>query len=704
MIKGMLKVQSIARPAVGGVVLAAALLAPASALVAQQGPPAPLAGRPVAFPDHERFTLPNGLNVVVVSYGTQPVASVRLYVRGGESMAPAAQAGLAGLTATVLTRGTTTRSAEAISEAIEGLGGSLTAAAGRDFFTVSTTVLSEHLASALDLVGDVVMNATFPEDEVVLARRQTLSALQAQQGQPQAVAQRAFTRLAYGADHPYGVSATPASVERIGREDLIGFRDAVLRPQGGLLVVAGRVERAEVERLVRVWLGAWSGAPTLQVELPPAPAAAPTRIVLVHRPGSVQSVVTVGHPTVRGAEAADPALQVANRILGGGADARLFRILREEKGWTYGAYSSVSQSIGDGLFVASAEVRNAVADSAVVELLRQVERMGSEPVPDEELEGARNYLAGSFPLTLETAGQVATQLADALLLGQPVENLRTRPTRIRNVTADQVQATARARMRAQEAIVLVVSDAAEVLAPLQALGPVTVVDVDGNPIDVAALLAPVVAPSWDGLRLREGSRNYSLMVQGNALGTATYQLARDGDDWVSTSSLNSAVAGTQEGEIRFRATDLAPVSMRQSQSAGAMQMSSALTVAGGRVTGTASFPAAMGGDRTIDEDAEGLLLPGMDQFALAVSDLSEGAVIRIPYLDVSQARRTVLEAKVIGRQTIEVPAGSFDTWKVEVMAGAQPLVLYLSADSPHMLVRQDFAGQPVSLELSGIEP
>jgi predicted Zn-dependent peptidase len=683
-----------------GLLLAGAL---APSLSAQQAPPAPSASRPVAFPEIQRFTLENGLEVVVLDYGTQPLASVRLTVRGGEASVPAEKAGLGNLMATVLTKGTTTRSAEAITGAIEGVGGSLSAGAGNDFLSVSTLVLTEHLGTAFELLGDVVLNATFPSEEVELARRQTLSALQVQQGQPQAIFARIGNRLVYGEGHPYGVSPTPGTVSALSREDLLAHRDAVLRPEGALLMVAGRVDRGEVERLVRTHLGSWSGSAPVAPVLPPPPAVEATRIFLVHRPGSVQSVVGVGNIGPTGREASAPALQVANRLLGGGADARLFRILREEKGWTYGAYSDISRPLGPGIFQAFAEVRNAVTDSATVELLRQVGRLGDEPVPQDELEGARNFLAGSFPLRLETAGSVAARITDALLFGEPLEELANYPARMRAVTAEEVRSAAQLHMRARQAHVVVVGDATQVLEGLEAVAPVTLLDLDGNPLDRDEVLAPPPPPSWDGTRLEAGIRRYELLVEGNPLGTAEHRLERDGEDWVATSSLTSALAGNQSTTLRFSASDLTPKSLVQSQSAGGMQISADLTVVDGRIVGEVSLPAAMGGDRSLDLERGDLLLPGMDEFAMAASSLSEGVRLRIPYLDGTRGTPIQLEARVMGREEVEVPAGTFDCWRVEV-SGAQPLVLYLRAEGPHILVKQEFAGQPVSLVLSGISP
>jgi zinc protease len=455
---------------------------PAHGTAQQDGPPPPLDERPIEFPEFEEFTLENGLRVVVLSYGAQPVMSARLYVPGGRAADEPGTAGLAQLTATVLTRGTRNRTATEISEEIEGVGGSLTANAGQDFFSVSTVVLVDQSETAFELMGDVVLNATFPDEEVELARRQFLSSLQAELGQPQTIASRRFSALVHGPEHPYGLAPTPPTVQAVGRDELIAYRDERLVPGGALLVVAGRVDRDLVEDQVRRTFAQWTGGPAPAPARLAAAGSDETRIHLVHRPGSVQSVVVMGH---LGVEPDNPdyfPLQVLNRVLGGGADARLFRILREERGWTYGAFSQFTRPAGRGHFLAQAEVRPEVTDSTVIELLNQVERLRNETVPDDELDGARSFLAGSFPLRLETADQVAGQIATTILLELPLEDVTEYPERIRAVDAEELRRVAVEYLHPDAMTIVVVGDAGILGERLEAVGPVDYLDVDGSPL------------------------------------------------------------------------------------------------------------------------------------------------------------------------------------------------------------------------------
>lgn len=662
-------------------------------------PPEPLSGTSLEFPAFEEFTLENGLRVALVSYGTQPVMSARLYVPGGSTAEPSELAGLATLAAGVLTQGTTTRSSEQISDRIEGVGGNLTASAGQDFFSVSVSALVEHADLALEMLADVARNATLPEEEVELARTRVLSQLQAELGRPQAIAARRSAAVIYGSDHPYGVAAIPETIERITREDIVTFRDRLLQPDGALLLVAGRIERPRVEALVRTHLGDWEGAGSALPQLPSPPERDRARIHLVHRPGSVQSVVSVGHLGIT-ADSPDyfPVL-VMNRVLGGGSTSRLFRILREERGWTYGAYSRFTFPAGRGRFEAQAEVRTEVTDSTVVEVLDQLRRLRDEPVPQDELEAARSYLAGSFPLRLETASQVAGQLAPTLLLGLPVEHVTQYPARVRNVATGDVRLAARDHIHPDRVAIVVVGDAGQLLEPLEAIAPVDLFTVDGTPLSRSELQAAAPPARWDAERLEAGQRTYDVLVEDQSVGSAEYRLARDGTEWLSTVVVHS-MGSSQQTDLRFSAEDFTPLLVRQETTQGAIRISADLRVEDGRLVGRMELPEELGGDREFDRPLEpGTLLPGMDEYALAAASLGPDARFQIPYLNLMSGEMVELDVRVQGEEEITVPAGTFSTWRTEVTGGDAPLTLFLRQEPPHLLVRQAFTGQPIRFDL-----
>jgi zinc protease len=448
--------------------------------------PPPLADRPIHFPEFHESRLENGLRLIVVPHGTQPVANLSLYVLSGTTRDPAEQVGRAGLTAELLTKGTATRAAEEISETIEGIGGSLSASAGNDWSSISAGVLSEHVELAFELLGDVVLRPTFPADELELARRRTLSALQASLGQPSSIADRRFRRELYG-EHPYGASPIPGTVQAIQRDDLVDFHREHFTADNAVLVVSGDVRPDIVESLARRHFAEWRSGAAAAPRLGQAPARDETRIYLVHRPGSVQSTIQAGHLGIRPDTPDFFALQVLNRVLGGGSDSRLFQILREEKGWTYAAYSGFTRPQDVGYFVASAEVRTEVTDSAVVELMRQLRRIRDEPVPAAEFEAAKSYLMGSFPLRLQTASGVASQVAQIRLLGLPDEHLTEYRERIAAVTPDDVLRAAQRHVRPDQTAIVVVGDAAQLLPVLEPIAPIVLYDVQGQPIERDAI-------------------------------------------------------------------------------------------------------------------------------------------------------------------------------------------------------------------------
>lgn len=446
-------------------------------------PPAPLPERAIEFPPFTETTLPNGLRLIVLEHRSQPLVSVNLYLASGSAADPAGRAGLAGMTADLLTKGTPGRTATQIAEEIERVGGSLGASAGSDWITLSSNVLAEHLPLALELVSESALRPTFPAEELELTRLRTLSALQSALGQPGQIAQRTFDREVYGVEHPYGIAPIPGTVQAVTREEVVGYHDRAFVASNALLIVAGDVQRAEVESLVASRFGGWERGQPAQVGFPDAAHRQRTEIQLVHRPGSSQTNVLIGHLGYRPDEPDFFALQVLNGIVGGGVDSRLFQILREQRGWTYGAYSRFTRPREIGFFSASAEVRPEVTDSAVAEMLSQLRRIRDERVPDAELEAAKGFLAGSFPLRIETVGQISGQIATTRLLGLPVENLTEYRQRILAVTAEDVQRVARAYVRPEQAVIVVVGDARELLPRLEAIAPVRLFDVQGQAIE-----------------------------------------------------------------------------------------------------------------------------------------------------------------------------------------------------------------------------
>jgi|GEM_PF-58404 len=679
-------------------------------VVRRQSPPPPLPERPIAFPPFTETTLPNGLSVIVVEKSDAPVTTARLYVRTGSAADPVSKVGLADLVARTLTQGTQRRNARQIAETIERVGGNLDASASLDYLTVSANVLAEHLPLAMDLLADVVRRPTFPAEEVATERSQALAQLRLQLAQAGVLAQRRFQQEVYG-PHPYGLVPTAATLQAVDRADLVNFHRRYVSPRNALLVVAGAVGREQALDLARRFFGDWRGAPVAAPAYPQPPAQGPLRIVLVHRPGSVQSNILVGHVAIRPDNPDYFPLQVLNKILGVGTDARLFRILREQRGWTYGAYSRLSRPKDVGTFVANAEVRTEVTDSALREMLVQLRRLREEPIPEEEVRAAKEYLVGSFPLRLETASQIADQIAQTRLLGLPIEWLTQYRERIAAVSPADVQRVARQHVRPDSALVIVVGDATKIYGKLQGLAPITLVDVEGRPLTPAQVAGAPSGGATAGATTLPTSAElvpvqlvYDVQVNAGpfqAQGQQVQTLAREGNGWKSTGDTKIEVPGVAEfavqSETRFDGA-LRPISFVHQSVGGPMEAKAELRVADGRLRGT--VPTPTGAPRSVDAPVPAdAVFNDMLPWVLARAELAPGATLRFSVIAPNADRPDTVEVRVVGEETVSVPAGAFPAFKLEIRQSQGSGTLWVRKDKPHWLLKQEAQQGPQTVRV-----
>lgn len=678
-------------------------LAAAGVAIAQQpyptSPPPAAPLEPPAFPPFQEARLPNGLRMVVVERHSQPVLSLSLAMPAGSAYDPAGKEGLADMVAGLLTKGAGDRGADQIAGEIEGVGGSLSAGAGADFMTVYANVLSPDAELAFSLVADAALRPTFPPSEVELARTQALSGLQLQLSQPASLASRFFDENLYG-NNPYARSATPESVKGITRDDLAAYQQARLRPDGALLVIAGDIDLERARRLAEGAFGGWSGAAATTAAFPAPPARTRTGIILVHRPGSVQSNIVVGNVAFGPTDPLRYAATVANTILGGGADARLFMVLREEKGWTYGAYSGISRPRGPGAFQASAEVRTEVTDSTLVELLAQLRRLRSEPVTAAELEAAKGALVGGFPLTIQTAQQIAGAVSQARLLGLGSDYLHEYRSRLAAVTAADVERAARAAIHPDSALIVVVGDGTKLYDRLTRIAPVRIVNAEGESLSPESLTAPVASVALDPGALAARVDSFAVMVQGQPFGFTRTRVERDSDGFTitETSQLGPVVSQTTTIGLDPR---LAMRSVRQEGKVQGQDASVDVTYSGGRVTGSAATPRPPSGvvekvtvdaevpAGVVDDNAFAALVPAMPW--------SAGARFVVPVFASGQGELLSYTLTVAGAEPVTVPAGTVQAYRVEVTGAQQPLTLFVEEAAPHRLMKIAMVGTPVEL-------
>ncbi|MDE2774155.1 MAG: pitrilysin family protein [Gemmatimonadota bacterium] len=466
---------------------------------AQQEAPLPLPTEDVAFPSFEERTLANGARLLVVTQDEVPYVTIRAVLGGGSAMDPVDRVGLAAFTAQLLTKGTASRSADSIAEAIDFVGGSLDASATADWINVTLAVLEPDLGTGLALLADIVMNPMFPEEELELVRTRALSGLRASLARPSVLASRAFTRAVYGG-HGYGRLETEETLRTIDRQSLEAFHDRWFRPINTVFVVAGSVTAEEIAPALEAAFQGWEpvSVPEVAYGTPPTPRR---EVLLVHRPGSVQAVVRAGHLLASGAHPDWTALSVANELLGGGMTSRLFQILREERGWTYGAYSAGTRRRDLGVWQAAVEARNEVVVDVIAELFAQVERLRTELVPAEELNVTRSFMIGSFPLRIETPQQIAGQVASNRLLGLPDDALETYRDRVAALDASDIRRVATDHLLPERMVLVVVGDGTQLKSELERFGPVRVIDMDGEPLALAALFLESWGERFDTLPL-----------------------------------------------------------------------------------------------------------------------------------------------------------------------------------------------------------
>jgi zinc protease len=665
-------------------------------------PPGPI--RPTQLPPIREVTLPNGVHLLVVESHKLPVLSVNMAFRAGDFTDPAAKEGLAGMTAALLTKGGGARTAELVSQAIAGVGGTFGAGTDPDVLSVNVNGLSTDKELIFGLLGDAVARPTFDQKEVDLARTQLLSALRLRNSNPSAIGARIFNRALYGS-LPYGKSATPGSVQSITRDDILGFYKDRIRPRGALLVVAGDVDLATATRLANDAFKGWTGSPAPAPALGTPAAPAKTEIILVDRPSSVQASIAVGYPALTATDPRQYALTVADRVLGGGAHARLFTILREQKSWTYGSYSSVSDVRGVGDFTAVVQTRNEVADSALVELLAQMNRLRSEPISAQEFADAKNAITGSYPLDLETARQLASAIANARLKGLPANYVTTYRNRIAAVTPAAVQAAIKSVVRPDGALVVVVGDAGVLHDRLAKIAPVRVVNPDGTPKVAAATPAAgspaaSAAPTIDASKLVASSDSTTVLLQGNPFGSAVKQLQRSADSITVTERVVLGPVMTQTTNITLGPKgDVRSVVQRGSVQGTPTKIDA--TYANGRVKGSATTVSQSGVKTvafdttvvagTIDENALSAIVPALPW--------SKTASFTVPTFSPGEGAAHTFTLKVTGTQSVTVPAGTFDAYVVEMSGGQLPVTLYITTAEPFRVVKTAPVGPPLEIVL-----
>jgi len=403
----------------------------------------PAAGAPKAFhfPAAATKTLANGLRVFVVSDHREPATAARLVIlTAGSVQDPAQMPGVAQMTASMLTQGTGRRSAQEIAEAIDFVGGTLNAEAGKDATTITLAVVKKDLGTGLDVMSDVVLHPAFRSDELDRQRQQLLSNLTVQYSDPNYMASMVFSRVVYGSSQ-YGWPAggTPQTAQAMHREQLVKFHDENYAPNQSLLAFAGDVTPQEAFAAAEKYFGSWTKVDVAAVAPEKPEAMTGRHIWLIDKPDAVQTQIRVGKLGIRRGDPDYIPLVVANRIFGGGYNSRLNTEVRIKKGLTYGAFSSFSPHRYAGAFTVGTFTRTEATVEATKLVVDLIARMATGDATPQELDFARDYLAGVYPIQTETAEQVAERVLTVAAFDLPADYNSAYPDKVRGVTSKQVQ-------------------------------------------------------------------------------------------------------------------------------------------------------------------------------------------------------------------------------------------------------------------------
>jgi zinc protease len=451
-------------------------------------PPPPAAPREPQLPKPAEKTLANGLRVIVMQKPGVPIVAARLLIKTGSEADPANLAGLADMTASLLTKGTKTRSAVQIARGVEALGASLESGGAWDNSFVSLDLMSSNLPKALVYVADIVRNPVFANDEIERLRAQNLDALQVAMHQPRSLAGFVATRVVFGASaYGHNRSGTPESLQRIKRADIVAFHSKYYKPNNAILVFGGEITPDEAFALAEQNLGAWKrGAVPASTSAPLA--AAPHRIVVIDMPEAGQAAVLVARPGLRRVDPAYSIAQVTNSILGGGFSSRLNQEIRIKRGLSYGAGSLFDLRRDVGPFTASAQTKNESAAEVAGLIAEELNKLGKEPVADVELGPRKATLIGNFGRSLESSGGLVSRVAYLALYGLSLDEINRYISGIQSVTAQQVEQFAGAHLGASDASIVIVGDAKKFIDPLKKQFP----NVEVIPISELDLNSPTL--------------------------------------------------------------------------------------------------------------------------------------------------------------------------------------------------------------------
>ncbi len=425
--------------------------------------PAPLAAKPLNIPKPFETVLPNGLRVVILEEQRLPLVSYRLAFRTGSANNPPDMPGLMNIMSGLLNEGTETRSSKEIADEIARMGATLGAGSNSDYTTVAASALAIYQEQMLGMLADIALHPSFPQNEIDITKQNTKQGLVQQRAQSTFLAGERLARVLFGS-HPYSVvSSTPESIDAITREKLQSFHRQMFIPNNAVLFIVGDVEREAVLKRVNELFGKWERGQPVASNFPAPPTRTERAIYLVDRPGSAQSTITIANIAISRSSADYFPMLLLNTMLGGSFSTRLDQNLRENKGYTYGASSTLDTRRAGGSFRAGAEVRTPVTGASLKEFFYELDRIRTEPVPELELQNSKAFLTGLLPIRIETQEGLTDQLVQLKMFDLPDNYLQTYRDRVNAVTSADVQRVAQKYLMTDRDAIVIVGDAAAIM-------------------------------------------------------------------------------------------------------------------------------------------------------------------------------------------------------------------------------------------------
>jgi zinc protease len=445
------------------------------------------------LPSLQRAKLSNGLEVVLAESHRVPVVQCNMVVRGGWSADNKDKLGVASFMTRMQDEGTRKRTTLQISDEAQRLGANLNTNSSLDNCTVSVNALKPRLQPTLDLWADVILNPSFPAEELERQREQVLGQINQDKKRPVQMGLRILPGLLYGDNHPYGQPFTgtgnEANVKATTRDDLVNYHSTWFKPNNATLVVVGDVTLAEITPMLEKSLGAWKSGEVPKITIPERAQPAKTTVYMIDKPGAAQSVLLIGElaPPRNNPDAVE--FEVLNTILGGAFISRINMNLREEKGYTYGARCFTIDALGQGAYVGFTQVRTDVTKESLSEFMKELRDIRDKrPVTADELREAQDNMTRSMPGDFDTNGEIAGKINDVVTYGLPEDFYAKYPQRVRDTSVGELKTLAAKRILPDNSVIVVVGDKSKVESGIRELniGPIEYLDADGKPVNQSA--------------------------------------------------------------------------------------------------------------------------------------------------------------------------------------------------------------------------